>query len=84
MDILYTARFLRSLKKLSADTQEETISTLQFFQNDPTHTILKLHKLKAKWKGYHAISVGFRYRIILKISKKQVYCMDIGTHNVYR
>lgn len=84
MEILYTARFLRSLKKLSARAQEETIITLELFQDDPTHPILKPHKLTGKWKGYHAISVGFRYRIILKIVSKQVYCMDIGTHNVYR
>lgn len=84
MEILYTARFLRSLKKMSEETQKETITTLQLLSDEPIHPILKIHKLTGKWRGYHAISVDFRYRIILKMTKKGTYCMDIGTHDIYR
>ncbi len=83
MQLLYTARFLRSLKKLSVNTKEEVIATIVLFEDAPKHPLLKLRKLSGKWKGYHAISVGFRYRIILKVTKKETHCMDIGTHDVY-
>ncbi len=84
MEILYTARFLRSLKKMPEETQKKTVATLQLLCKEADHPLLQLHKLTGKWKVYHAISVGFRYRIILKITKKETYCMDIGTHDVYR
>lgn len=84
MELLYTARFLRSLKKLSGDIQKETIASLRLYIAEPSNALLHLHKLSGKWKGYHAIAVGFRYRIVLKIAKNETYCMDIGTHDVYR
>lgn len=84
MELFYTARFLRSLKKLSDAAQKDTIASLRIYRSDPSNALLHLHKLSGKWKGYHAISVGFRYRIVLKITKRETYCMDIGTHDVYR
>ena len=84
MQILYTARFLRSLKKLPEEIQEGAIAVLQIFEDDPKHPLLKPHKLTGKWRGYVAISVSFYYRIIIKKTESETYCMDIGTHDVYR
>lgn len=84
MEILYTARFLRSLKKLPEEIQEEVVEVLDAYRSDNKNPLLRSHKLTGKWKGYHAIAVGFRYRVVLKTSKKETYCMDIGTHDVYR
>ena len=84
MELLYTARFLRSLKKLPEEIQEQVVVVLEVYRADQKHPLLKPHKLSGKWKGYQAIAAGFHHRIILKISKKETYCMDIGTHDVYR
>lgn len=84
MELLYTARFLRSLKKLPEEIQEEVVVALDVYDHDQKHPLLKVHKLSGKWKGYHAIAAGFRYRVILKVSKNETYCMDVGTHDVYR
>ena len=84
MELLYTARFLRSLKKLPEEIQEEIVIALRVYAQDQKHPLLKAHKLSGKWNGYHAISAGFHYRIILKVSKNEAFCMDVGSHDVYR
>ena len=84
MEFLYTAKFLRSLKKLSNDIQQDIISSVEEFKNIKNHERLDLHKLQGKMKKYHAFSANFQYRVIIKIDKKAVYFMDVGTHEVYK
>lgn len=84
MEFLYTARFLRSLRKLSPDIQEDILSAVEKFKNKKNHQALSLHKLQGKMKKYHAFSANFYYRIIIKIEKETIYFMEVGTHDVYR
>ncbi len=84
MHVFYTARFIRSLKKLSLDIQEDSIMALTKFEHKKNHEQLKLHKLTGNMKGYHAFSINYRYRVMVKIEKDVAYCMDIGTHDIYR
>ena len=84
MDFLYTAKFLRSLKKLSSAIQVDVISSITEFKDTKNHKLLGLHKLQGKMKKYHAFSANFQYRVIIKIDKKAVYFMDVGTHEVYK
>ena len=84
MQYLYTARFLRSLKKLDVAILDDVITAIKLFEKGKSNEILKLHKLHGKLKMYHAFSANFTYRIVIKIEKKIVYYIDIGTHNVYK
>ena len=84
MELLFTARFLRSLKKLSPEVQKDVIASVEEFKNKKNHKKLGLHKLHGDMKAYHAFSSNFYHRVIIKISKTKVYCMDVGTHDVYK
>ena len=84
MEILYTARFLRSLKKLTAYIQDDVIIAIGKFKQTKNHNQIKLHKLSGEMKGYSAFSANYRYRVIVKMEKKVAYCMDVSTHDVYR
>lgn len=83
MDFLYTAKFLRSLKKFSPGIQTDILSSVEEFKKKKNYKKLDLHKLQGKMKKYHAFSANFYYRIIIKIEKGRVYFMDVGTHDVY-
>lgn len=83
MQYLYTARFLRSLKRCEEAVQDDVIGAVKLFQAGKNNKILKLHKLHGKFKAYHAFSVNFSYRVIIKMSKQAIYYVDVGTHNIY-
>lgn len=85
MELHYTARFIRSFKKLPKAVQEDAHAALEQFQSMHARSTLKLHKLSGSMKGYRAFSINFRYRIVVKqVKDGTVYCMDVGTHDVYR
>ena len=84
MELLYTARFLRSIKKLSPEVQNDILSSIEEFKNKKNHKKLELHKLHGKMKAYHAFSANFYHRVVIKITKEGVYFMDVGTHEVYK
>ena len=84
MQYLYTARFLRSLKKCEEVIQDDVIQAVKLFEKGKNNEILNLHKLHGKFKLYHAFSVNFSYRVIVKIEKRVTYYMDVGTHNIYQ
>jgi mRNA-degrading endonuclease YafQ of YafQ-DinJ toxin-antitoxin module len=84
MQYLYTARFLRSLKKCDGAVQEDVLQAVSLFEKGGSSATLKLHKLHGKFKSYHAFSANFSYRIIIKIEKSHVYYLDVGTHDIYQ
>ena len=83
MNVLYTARFLRSYTKLPLDIQSDIANAIELFTKNPKDLKLKLHKLKGKLKPYHSFSANYSHRIILKIEKGVAYCMDVGGHSIY-
>lgn len=83
MELLYTRRFLKSLKKLSDELQDDVVNAVERFKDSDNHKELRLHKLSGKMKEYHAFSANFSYRIIVKIKKTEVFFIDVGDHNVY-
>ena len=84
MEILYTARFLRSFKKLPEDVKIDVISATEAFEKNPISKDLKVHKLHGKMKRYFACSANFSYRIVFKKQGRKIYMMDVGTHDVYQ
>lgn len=83
MSYLYTARFLRSLKKYPETIQDDIISAVRLFETGKHNEQLKLHKLHGKFKAYHAFSANFSYRVIIKIEKSVTHYADAGTHDIY-
>ncbi len=83
MEILYTARFIRSYKKLPVLVQGDVEKALEDFKRKENHETLRLHKLHGRMKQYHAFSANFEYRIVVKVEKDCVYCMDVGDHSIY-
>ena len=83
MELIYTARFLKSLKKLPVLVQNDIIIAVEEFKHRYNHKKLALHKLHGRMKTYHAFSANFLYRVVIKIEKNKAYCMDVGTHEVY-
>lgn len=83
MQYLYTARFLRSLKKCEEDVQEDVIAAVTLFETGENNISLKLHKLHGKFRAYHAFSANFSYRVIIRVTKHAIYYVDVGTHAIY-
>jgi plasmid maintenance system killer protein len=83
MEYLYTARFLRSLKKCEEAVQDDVIHAVKMFQDGANNKSLKLHKLHGNLKSWHAFSANFTHRVIIKIEKRVTYYLDVGTHDVY-
>jgi hypothetical protein len=83
MAFLYTRRFLRSLSKLPEEVQNDVIVAVERFKKKSEHKTLRLHKLSGRMKKYYAFSANFSFRIIVEIGAKDVYFLDVGTHDVY-
>lgn len=84
MEFLYTARFLRSLKKLPQELQSDILASIEEYKDIENHKKLNVHKLQGEMKMYYAFSANFYYRIVIKKDKNKVYYMDVGTHDVYK
>lgn len=84
--LVYTASFLRELKSLEKSLQEEVVEKLELFRDSKNHARLRLHKLHGEMKAYHAFSVNYSVRVIVRIVKKKaiVFVVDVGGHDVYR
>lgn len=83
-NIVYTARFLKSLKKLTPKIKDALRDREHIFRNDPFAPRLKTHKLHGRFGGYWAYSVDYKYRVIFVFGKDQrVVCYDIGDHSLY-
>jgi mRNA-degrading endonuclease YafQ of YafQ-DinJ toxin-antitoxin module len=56
---------------------------LRDLENDPLQPHLRLHPLKGKMQGLHAVSVTYSYRIslTLKVTEKEIILLDIGSHD---
>lgn len=84
MKVLYKPTFVRQYKKLSPELQTEIKEKIQLFQEDPTHTFLKTHKLKGKLKNYYSFSVNYEYRIIFQYEEDYTVLLNVGNHSIYK
>ncbi|MHB8648467.1 MAG: type II toxin-antitoxin system RelE/ParE family toxin [Thermomicrobiales bacterium] len=76
-------RFLRKHPDLR-QTYDDVIRLLVVNPHDPS---LKLHALGGMHAGEYAVSITYRYRMILAIAiiERQIVLVDIGSHDdVYR
>lgn len=77
------AKFTRTHPEL----KKHLAKVLRDLESDPFQPYLRLHALKGALEGLHAVSVTKAYRmtLTLRVSKKEIILLDIGTHDeVYR
>lgn len=85
VSVVYTARFLKSLKKLPAAVVEKMEERNSIFQVNPFDSRLGAHKLHGRFRGFWAYSVDYRYRVIFIFSgQKTAVYYNIGDHSIYR
>ena len=88
--LIWTALFERMARRFlrkNPDLKPEFELVIRQLEKDPSAPRLKLHPLKGKHKGKHAVSITYSHRIVLvlKVSKKEITLLYIGTHDeVYR
>ena len=56
---------------------------LKQLEEDPNHPKLRLHPLKGRLAGKHAVSLTYSHRIvlILTLDKGEIVLLDVGTHD---
>mgnify|MGYP001584864464 FL=1 len=81
----YAPKFLRQMRKLEPELQNEVLVKVEMFKNRKNHNVLDVHKLKGKLSGSYAFSVNYKYRIVFDyISDNQATLLVIGDHDVYK
>ena len=84
MQVEFTAPFLRQLRKLDPDLQEEVADKVELFEQNPDYPALKVHKLKGRLKGRWSLSVNYKTRTVFQyLEKEKVVLLAVGIHHVY-
>ena len=84
--LLETKSYIKKIKKFLKKhpnlfkKYEKTISILE---QNPFHPSLRLHKLQGDLKEFYSVSIDLEYRIIIDfiIIDKQIFLIDIGSHD---
>lgn len=85
INILYTSKFIRNIKKQPLYIVEEVKIKEKIFRKDIFDKKLRTHKLKGTLEGIYSFSVTRSYRILFKIDNKdKIIFLDIGDHSVYK
>lgn len=84
--IYYSAHFLESLSKITAQVERDFLKRESLFLKDPFHRSLKTHKLSGIYQDFYAFWVNYRYRIMFKflINDSEIIFVNIGTHEIYK
>ena len=83
--IIYPESYIRRARKFLArhpDLARQYQNTLELLEINPFHPSLRLHPLKGKLTGLHAVSINISYRITLEliIREKEIILVNVGTH----
>lgn len=87
MEIAFAPSFIRALRSLPPELQEEALEKIDLFRDSKNHTQLKVHKLTGRLIGRYSFYVNFRTRIVFIFSKQKkstiAFLLTIGDHSVY-
>lgn len=85
MEIAYKATFVKQLKKLDEDLQNEVLEKIDLFKDINNHNILNVHKLHGKFKEKYSFYVNYKIRVVFMwISKNEVALLVVGDHDLYK
>lgn len=78
-------RKLKEIKSIDLKLFNKIQKKLEFFQSDPRHPSLRLHKVTRDIKDVWSISISKSVRMLYTESEEDLYFFEIGTHDeVYR
>ena len=72
---------LKLLAKKNYKLYRKVEKQLILFQSDPSHSSLRIHKLKGNLKDVWSLSVDRNYRMVFMEDGFSIYFFDIGTHS---
>lgn len=86
VQLVWTSTFSRTAKrflKRNPHLRGEFERTLQQLEQDPSHPKLRLHPLKGRLEGKHAVSLTYSHRIVLvlALSEGSIVLLDVGSHD---
>lgn len=84
--LVWTNTFFRTAKKFlkrNPNLRPEFERTLEQLEEDPHHPTLRLHSLKGRLAGKHAVSLTYSHRIVLVLAleENEIVLLDVGTHD---
>jgi mRNA-degrading endonuclease YafQ of YafQ-DinJ toxin-antitoxin module len=80
-------RRLLKFRRAHPELTKQLVELLKDLEEDPFQPHLRLHPLKGKLKGLHAVrlTLSIRITLTLKFRPRQVILLDLGSHDeVYR
>ena len=79
----YFIKHSRKFFEKHPDLKENFRLLVDALSNDPFQAHLKLHPLKGRLEGLHAVRLTFSFRITLtlQITEKAITLLDIGSHD---
>lgn len=81
MQFVYSTRFKKSYRKLSAGMQEKVLERLALLAQDEYHPVLRTHPLHGAYSGYRSINVTGDVRLVYVRDGAVCRLEDIGTHS---
>lgn len=82
--VLFSSRFVRSVKQISADLQQKIDERIRTLEAYPFHASLKTHKLHGKHSECWAFRVTGDYRVIFRFHEKGVVLLEaLVSHDDY-
>ena len=82
MEIKYSKRFLKQLKKSPKKIQRAFIDRQDLLVEDKNHPVLRKHSLKGKFSGLYSINVSGGWRALYKDTGEEIVIFElIGTHS---
>ncbi len=79
-------QFLRAANRFfrkHPDLEPRYLQIIEALERDPFQPSLRLHPLRGRLEGTHAVSLTYAYRITLTlaISERTITLLDIGSHD---
>lgn len=83
-EITFSPKFLKTVKKLKPNLQQEIIERVNLLKNESNHEVLRVHKLKGRLKGRYSFSVDYKNRIVFNhLDDNTIYLLNFGGHEIY-
>lgn len=85
MEIFYTKKFTKALKKMSEKERTAFFNRLEVFINDKNDRILNCHSLSGKYERYKSMNVKGDLRALFEEINGDIYFDYFGIHsNLYK
>lgn len=77
MVIRFSKKFKKQYQKLPQKIQQQTRRRIELWQEDPTNSLLRVHRLEGKLTGYYSINITSDIRALFEIVDKEIYLYDM-------